>query len=449
MKPLVIIHGWSDESKSFARLGQRIATDLGVTPTEIRLGDWISMNDEVTLPDVAAALGMAWSHHGLPTAPRSVDLVVHSTGALVVREWMTRYHTPQSVPIHRLLMLAPANFGSPLAHKGRSFIGRAIKGWGEPRFQTGKKILKALELGSPYTYELAHRDLFGIKKPWYGAGRILCTVLVGDAGYKGIASIANEDGSDGTVRISTANLNGAKITLQLDEKNEAVRFDLQAPLGEIAFGIVAGENHSTIALKDTGPINPLSPELIMRALTVEDEGWSEWIASLAQQTRGGGEDTRFQNTVIRLHDQLGHKVPDYFVELYRTEKSDDRFEQRLYQKFIDSVHPYEDDQSYRALYLDIGILDKLRPEIEEKGLLYFSFLASPVYASGSRNGKKSGLPPVGYLPVPEHRTGGVKVQLSQLDEVFAAHRTVLIDAQIHRFVDPSVFQMRPLKPATP
>lgn len=449
MKPLVIIHGWSDEPKSFAPLGQRIAQDLGVAPTEIRLGDWISMNDEVTLPDVAAALGMAWRHHGLPTAPRSVDLVVHSTGALVVREWMTRYHTPESVPIHRLLMLAPANFGSPLAHKGHSFMGRVIKGWGEPRFQTGKKILKALELGSPYTYELAHRDLFGIKKPWYGAGRILCTILVGDVGYKGIASIANEDGSDGTVRISTANLNGAKITLQLDEKNEAVRFDLQAPLGEIAFGVVAKENHSTIALKDKRPVNALTPELIMGALTVEDEGWNAWIASLSQKTQDGGEDTRFQNTVIHLHDQLGHKVPDYFVELYRTEKSDERFEQRLYQKFIHSVHPYEDDESYRALYLDIGCLDKLRPEIEKKGGLYFSFLASPVYAANGRNGKKPSLHPVGYLPVPEHDTGGVKVELPQLNEVFAAHRTVLIDAQIHRFVDPSVFEMHPLKPATP
>jgi len=443
MNPLVIIHGWSDEPGSFVALGERITTDLGVAPTEIRLGEWISMNDEVTLLDVAAALDMAWSHYGLPTKPRSVDLIVHSTGALVVREWMTRYHSPQSVPIHRLLMLAPANFGSPLAHKGRSFIGRAIKGWGEPGFQTGAQILKALELGSPYTYELAHRDLFNIKKPWYGAGRILCTVLVGDVGYKGITSIANEDGSDGTVRISTANLNAAKIILQLNEKHEPVRFDIQTSQGNIAFGIVAGENHSTIAFKDKGPKNSLTPDLIVRALTVDDEGWDGWITSLAKKTQDGGESNRFQNTVIRLQDQLGHRVSDYFVELYRTVDDDGTFEQRLYQKFIDSVHPYEDDQSYRALYLNIGILNKLQPKIEEKGGLFFSFLASPTYVPSDGNGKP-GLHPVGYRPVPELETGGVKIQPQQLNEVFVAHRTVLIDAQIHRFIDPAVFRLHPL-----
>jgi pimeloyl-ACP methyl ester carboxylesterase len=443
VNPLVIIHGWSDEQGSFVALGERIAADLGVAPTEIRLGDWISMNDEVTLLDVAAALNMAWSHYGLPTTPRSVDLIVHSTGALVVREWMTRNHTPQSVPIHRLLMLAPANFGSPLAHKGHSFIGRAIKGWGEPGFQTGQQILKALELGSPYTYELAQKDLFDIEKPWYGPSRILCTVLVGDVGYSGIASIANEDGSDGTVRISTANLRAARITLQLNEKQQPLRFEVQTSQGDIAFGIVAGENHSTIAFKDKGPKNSLTPDLVMRALTVDDKSWDRWTAFLAKKTQGGGERTRYQNTVIRLRDQLGHEVSDYFVELYRTGNSDSAFEQRLYQKFIDSVHPYEDNQSYRSLYLDIGILDKLRSKIVDKGGLFFSFLASPTYVPSDGNGKP-GLHPVGYLPVPELETGGVKIQPQQLNEVFAAHRTVLIDAQIHRFVDPAVFRIRAL-----
>ncbi len=443
MNPLVIIHGWSDQSQSFDPLARQLAQKLGAAPTEIRLGDWISMNDEVTLLDVAAALSMAWQHYGLPSSPRSVDVVVHSTGSLVVREWMTRYYTPKSIPIHRLLMLAPANFGSPLAHKGHSFIGRAIKGWGEPGFQTGEQILKALELGSPYTYELAHRDLFDIETPWYGAGGILCTVLVGDAGYKGIASIANEAGSDGTVRISTANLNAAKITLELNEKHEPIRFDVQSSLGSIAFGVVTGQNHSTIALKEKGPNNDLTAELMVSALKVVDDGWDKWISSLAKKTQGGGESDRFQNTVVRLRDQLGHDVTDYFVELYRSAGSDQGFEERLYQKFIESVHAYAGDQSYRSLYLNIGILDKLRPKIEERGGLYFSFLASPTYIPSDSDGKPS-LHPAGYLPVPEHDTGGVQILSKQLDEVFAAHRTVLIDAQIYRVVDPAVFRIRNL-----
>ena len=36
---------------------------------------------------------------------------------------------------------------------------------------------------------------------------MLCTVLVGNTGYCSIRSIVNEDGSDGTVRVSTGNVN--------------------------------------------------------------------------------------------------------------------------------------------------------------------------------------------------------------------------------------------------
>ncbi|MBE1079366.1 alpha/beta hydrolase, partial [Escherichia coli] len=50
-------------------------------------------------------------------------------------------------------------------------------------------VLKGLELGSPYSWQLAERDLFGAEA-WYGAGRLLATVLVGNAGYSGVEAIA-------------------------------------------------------------------------------------------------------------------------------------------------------------------------------------------------------------------------------------------------------------------
>lgn len=440
MKPLVIVHGWSDESGSFQSLAQVLGGRGGASPVEIRLGDWVSMNDEVTLPDVADALQRAWADHRLPTAPRSVDVVVHSTGALVLREWMTRFHRPATVPIHRLLMLAPANFGSPLAHKGHSFIGRAIKGWGEPGFQTGLRILKALELGSPYTFDLAHKDLFGPRTPWYGPGRILCTVLVGDTGYRGIAAIANEDGSDGTVRISTANLNAARLTLHLDADNQVAHHELQASAGETAFGVVARENHSTIALKDRQ--HPQTVALILDALAVDDAGWPAWRRELATRTAGGGDAHRYQNTVVHLRDHLGHEVDDYFVEFYRTEVDDQAFEQRLYQRVIRSVHPYADQRSYRALYLDVGALHGLRPEIEAtpRRSLFLSFLAMPRYVpSGSP--QTLSLNPVGYRPVGEHDLAGLAIAADQMTGLFAAHRTLLVDAQVHRAVDANVFRL--------
>lgn len=441
MNQTVIIHGWSDESASFDELGKLIATHAGVAPVDIRLGDWISMNDEVTLFDVAEALERAWLANGLSTAPRSVDVVVHSTGALVVREWMTRFHQPASVPIHRFVMLAPANFGSPLAHKGHSFIGRAVKGWGQPGFQTGLRILKALELASPYTYELAHKDLFDLPTPWYGPGRVLCTVLVGDTGYRGISAIANENGSDGTVRISTANLNAAKMTLHLDEKNKPIGYALKEADASIAFGIVAGANHSTIALKDKSKGATAAAALILGALAVDDAKWSGWVSTLAAQTSGGGASDRFQNTVIRLGDQLGHEVVDYFVEFYRTGDADNAFEQRLYKQFIENVHPFKDNPSYRSMYLDINVLDKFKPDLAKKGkALFVSFLAMPRFEPSPAPNVIS-LHPAGYRPVGEADTAGLEVDLKNLDKVFAAHRTLLVDARIHRAVDDNVFRM--------
>ena len=165
----------------------------------ISLADYISMEDEVRFDDIVTAMQAAWDRHGLPTETGSVDAIAHSTGALVIRDWLQRNYEPERAPIKHLLMLAPANFGSPLAHKGRSFIARVYKGFIATRpkgeaFETGTEILKGLELASPYTWGLANRDRFGPDGTMYQPGNVLCTVLVGNTGYRGISSIANEDG---------------------------------------------------------------------------------------------------------------------------------------------------------------------------------------------------------------------------------------------------------------
>src|SRR5689334_15606273 len=194
-----------------APLATMLEQELGRKPVEVQLAKWISMDDQVTYADVIEAMTRAWAGAGLPTSPRSADVVVHSTGGLVVRHWLTENYDPLSAPIKNLLMIAPANFGSPLAHKGQSFIGRIVKGWNsEKMFQTGTLILKGLELASPYSWNLAEQDRFR-PTSFYGPDRILCTVLVGNAGYTGIAAAMSENGTDGTVRVSTANLNCAYL----------------------------------------------------------------------------------------------------------------------------------------------------------------------------------------------------------------------------------------------
>lgn len=441
----VIVHGWSDESSSFKKLAHFLSDNLGANIISINLGDWLSMNDDVTYQDLAEAMNRAWREHGLSTNKRTANVVVHSTGALIVREWMTTYYTAESVPIKRFLMLAPANFGSPLAHKGRSFIGRAVKGWGNDGFETGKNILKGLELASPYTWNLAHKDLF-TDTAWYGAGKILATVLVGNKGYGGMRAIANEEGSDGTVRISTANLNSMKIRIELDVDQTPKNPTLMQSNGQIAFGILDGINHTTITLSEAKNINKenVLEKLILKSLSVTDNDfsmvgssfpWQDEINVLVGDT--AKTSPRMQNAVVRVGDNLGNKIDDYFVEFYRTARNDQAFEYELYTKFLDTVHTYCDDGSYRSLYLNIGELKRIN-KIEAMAIdeLFVSISAQPVYLETTKKNQ-----PVGYAPVDSGASGGLKLNQTQIEQFFQPHRTVLIDVVLTRALSGDVFKL--------
>ena len=267
-RPLVILHGWSDSSESFHNLANWFRDNTDRTVEEISLADWLSLNDEITYRDLAVGMEREWKKKGLPTSKRSADIIIHSTGALVVREWMTEFYEADSNPVFHLLMLAPANFGSPLAHKGRGFLGRILKGSGTG-FQTGTQLLKGLELGSSYTWNLADRDLFTGRTYWYGKNRVMATVLVGDTGYSGVSAAANEEGGDGTVRASTANLNATRLDLDFTGRTVRVTDVTHTPKQHQAgFAILKGLNHGTITMND--PKHSPTPEqldLYRRALT--------------------------------------------------------------------------------------------------------------------------------------------------------------------------------------
>lgn len=210
--PTLIIHGWSDTSKSFRPLA-RFLEESGHDVRNIFLGDYKSLKDEISLEDVGQAMHRALLDHELPLARHSFNVVVHSTGGLVVREFLRQFcrddaggPDPALSPIRNVLMLAPANFGSPLAKMGKSMVGRLFKGWKwEGPFETGKRLLDALELGSPISFELAERDLFDDAFPIFDPAHVRATVMVGSAAYDSrMKRMIHENGSDGTVRVASA-----------------------------------------------------------------------------------------------------------------------------------------------------------------------------------------------------------------------------------------------------
>lgn len=446
MRQLVIIHGWSDTHGSFQRLGNWLV-DNGIASQirHVRLGDYVSMDDAVTFDDISRAMQHAWEKEDLPTRPRSVDAVVHSTGGLVIRHWMTRYHSAAKNPIRRLLMLAPANFGSPLAHKGRSFIGRVVKGFKSDKlFQTGTRILKGLELASPFSWELAQQDRF-TSDEWYGPGRILCTVLVGTSGYTGISAAANENGTDGTVRVATANLNASMVNFNFaSDPQRPPQPTLRAANGPTAFARIPGENHSTIALKDRGPKNDLTLEFIKRALTVDDDGFEKLVADLeafSDTVREQGADRAFthgyQDTVVRLRDDLGHFVRDFFLEVFcKTpdgQRIDDRLTCVIQEEVFAKVHAYGDNAAYRSLLfnttaLRARVLQGSRP-------LYISVTAMP----DIRKTKTVGYSTFGFEDI-----GSIRLGPDLLSRLFQPDRTVLVDMTLHREQTDKVFRLLPL-----
>jgi pimeloyl-ACP methyl ester carboxylesterase len=267
-RQVLIIHGWSDDSKSFEPLADFLEKQ-GYSPRSLWLGDYISLDDDVRIEDVAKRLHEVVS---LQIASRKLspqfDMIVHSTGGLVARRWISSYYPDgrdqhaAPCPVQRLLMLAPANFGSPLALQGQSMLGRLVKGW-KNWFHTGREMLRALEPGSQFQWDLAAADLFNSPGSRggtpYGSQKVMPFVITGTHPYtEQLRKILNENGSDGTVRVPAANLNARGITIDFaaDESNpvknawEPKHGDLMFP-----FAVLPDRTHSSVLNPETNELN--------------------------------------------------------------------------------------------------------------------------------------------------------------------------------------------------
>lgn len=221
--PIVLVHGYSDEAKSLLRWAQELK-NAGYEVSSIHTCNYKTLTNEVTIRDIAEGFDRALRLEAGLGANEEFDAIVHSTGMLVIRAWLAAYATRRS-RLKRLIGLAPATFGSPLAHKGRSWLGAIFKGereFGPDFLEAGDLVLDALELGSRFTWDLAHIDMVGNTKDappkdFYGrnADTPYVFVFCGTEGYGGIRRFVNDPGSDGTVRLAGCALNTRKIMMDL------------------------------------------------------------------------------------------------------------------------------------------------------------------------------------------------------------------------------------------
>src|SRR6185503_15125352 len=87
-----------------------------------------SLTNEVTIKDLGEGFDRALRFHPkLRSEEQPFDVIVHSTGMLVLRAWLVA-KPERRRRVKHILGFAPATFGSPLAHKGRSWMGALFKG---------------------------------------------------------------------------------------------------------------------------------------------------------------------------------------------------------------------------------------------------------------------------------------------------------------------------------
>src|SRR3954468_20938767 len=136
MATLVFVHGWSVTNTSTygglpdALRARAAAAGSTLRILDIHLSKYVTFDDAVSMDDIVPAFDHALRGLALPDG--HFDCITHSTGGPVVMAWRRaqRERPTLYAPSHlgRLVMLAPAHFGSALAKLGKSAVGR-LKAW--------------------------------------------------------------------------------------------------------------------------------------------------------------------------------------------------------------------------------------------------------------------------------------------------------------------------------
>lgn len=369
-RPIVLLHGYGSSGAAFAKF-RDVLTGRGRAVKDIYIGNYVTLNNEITVDDIANGFDHSLRAAGL--AGQEFDAIVHSTGMLVMRAWLTTENTltQRQGLLKRLIALAPATFGSPIAAKGRSLLGRIFMGNKElgPDFlNSGNLVLSNLELGSEYTWNLAHKDMIG--KQVYGPDDSTPYVFVfdGTSDYGKLAEIflpAEQAGSDGVVRWSGVALNTRKITLNLSGPTNRMQWSDWSGVN-IPLIPISGVNHNQILSEPP----PGLVELVVKALEVDSlDAFTKFhavdVASTQEVIDGWAQikGDPWQQFVVRARDNHGKPVVDYSLSVVEMGEDgaavvdgDGRAIELA--EFEEDVHPFAADPSYRCFHVRLRELYK-------------------------------------------------------------------------------------------
>jgi hypothetical protein len=368
---IALIHGYSDQGSSFRTWAGKLQ-DRGFDAKQINICNYVSLNNEITIPDIGEGLSRALQDVGWGDS--EFDAIVHSTGMLVIRAYLCNdAERPQN--LKHLVGLAPATWGSPLASLGRSFLGMLFRGnhqLGPDFLNAGNLILEGLELGSEFTWKLAHRDLLN-KTPIFSTepNSPWVSVFIGNTPYTGIRELINQPATDGTVRWAGCSLNTRKFVVDLrrgvadDDRMQAVEWAQGRQ--SIPMFAVEGKNHGTLLSAPEDDLADLVAKFLgvateddMSAWNAEAKAWSEPALQKMKNDKNGPNDG-WQQFVFHLVDEYHNPVPDYVVDLFKgdpTGLEGEALNAITMTAFDLDVHAYGPDKSYRCFHVSLpkGVL---------------------------------------------------------------------------------------------
>lgn len=353
-RPVVLIHGYSSTGGAFAEW-RKALLHAGYTSEQLITVSYESLTNEVSVRDIAEGFDKILRQRAGLAGDAPFDAIVHSTGMLVLRAWLTRRGAVDQrlARIKHLIALAPASFGSPLAHKGRSFLGALVKGrksFGPDFLEAGDMVLDALELGGRFSWELADVDLFG-QQSFYDRTRATPYVFVfcGARGYRGLSAMANSPGTDGTVRWAGCALNCRKLTLDLSsEARDADRVRAADwTQDDVPLHPIAGVDHGGILSRPPA----LLRQLVIDALEVNSRpAYERWSVAAEAAVRATRESmVPWQQFLIRAVDERGDGVHDWNLQLSLSDGE-------TLTPFSQDVHVYGKDASYRSFHVNLSRL---------------------------------------------------------------------------------------------
>lgn len=329
---VLLVHGYSETSLDAYSNFPAILNSAGYTVDSIGLSAFDSLDDTVTIDDLADGLEQHVTRlEANGWAFGNTAVICHSTGALVARRWILnrRLASKSAVIPSHLITLAGANHGSTLAQVGKSVLGYVQKLLQKHILSVGAAVLTDLDYGSDF--------LLRLNKEWLIARNdgtldgIFIFSMGGDSLGSDLMKLlwqTSEPGCDNTVRISGANLNYRYLVA--DPRTGAVTpIALQTPVPHL---IVPGYSHfgpdsGILASAHTATDPPA--QAVFQALKVSDapsytdvlNDWSSKVSTWLNDPNKA--DDANATLVFSLRDRSGQSVEDCFIGFLDSTAADD------------------------------------------------------------------------------------------------------------------------------